>query len=65
MKHEGKGRLRYLRNALHLSWVDVRTRYRKSVLGPLWLTLGNTIAIVGFSAVWAQLLRVERAVFVP
>ncbi|WP_244193760.1 ABC transporter permease [Bordetella genomosp. 12] len=54
-----------MRNALHLSWVDVRTRYRKSVLGPLWLTLGNTIAIVGFSAVWAQLLRVDRAVFVP
>lgn len=65
MKRDGVGCLRYVRNALYLSWVDVRTRYRKSVLGPLWLTLGNTIAIVGFSAVWAQLLRVDRAVFVP
>ncbi len=65
MKQEGTGCLRYMRNALHLSWVDVRTRYRKSVLGPLWLTLGNTVAIVGFSAVWAQLLRVDRSVFVP
>lgn len=57
--------LRYARNALYLSWVDVKTRYRKSVLGPLWLTLGNVVAIVGFGAVWAQLLNLPRSVFVP
>ncbi|CAJ50697.1 ABC transporter permease [Bordetella avium] len=57
--------LRYMCNALRLSVSDVRTRYRKSVLGPLWLTLGNAVAIFGFSAVWAELLGEKRNVFIP
>ena len=54
-----------LKNAIYLAWNDVKARYRKSVLGPLWQTLGNLIAVVGFSFVWASLLEQDLRTFVP
>jgi ABC-type polysaccharide/polyol phosphate export permease len=35
------------------------------VLGPLWQTLGNLIAVIGFSFVWASLLEQDLRTFVP
>jgi ABC-type polysaccharide/polyol phosphate export permease len=54
-----------LKNAIYLAWSDVKARYRKSVLGPLWQTLGNLIAVIGFSFVWASLLEQDLRTFVP
>lgn len=54
-----------LKNAVYLAWNDVKARYRKSVLGPLWQTLGNLIAVIGFSFVWASLLEQDLRTFVP
>ena len=52
-------------NALYLAWADTRARYRKSVLGPLWLTLGNLIGVLGLSLVWGALLKEDMSSFVP
>ncbi len=38
-----------LHNAAYLGGSDTRARYKKSVLGPLWLTVGNLICVVGLS----------------
>jgi len=54
-----------LKNAIYLSWNDVKARYRKSVLGPMWQTLGNLIAVIGFSVVWSSLLEQDLRTFVP
>ena len=44
---------------------DLRARYRRSVLGPLWMTLGTAAGTLGLGLVWSQLLHIERRVFVP
>ncbi len=54
-----------LKNALYLSWADTKARYKKSVLGPLWLTFGNLVGVLGLSLVWAQLLKEDMHSFVP
>ena len=48
-----------------LGWQDIRQRYRRSVLGPLWLTLsmGALVSALGF--LYGMLFKVEVAVFVP
>jgi lipopolysaccharide transport system permease protein len=44
---------------------DLRARYRRSVLGPFWMTLGTAAGTVGLGLVWSELLRMDRATFVP
>lgn len=44
---------------------DLRARYRRSVLGPLWLTLGTAAGTLGLGLVWSELLGMDRAIFVP
>jgi lipopolysaccharide transport system permease protein len=44
---------------------DLRARYRRSVLGPFWMTLGTAAGTVGLGLVWSELLRMDRASFVP
>ena len=48
-----------------LGWQDIRQRYRRSVLGPLWLTLsmGALVSALGF--LYGMLFKVEVAIFVP
>jgi ABC-type polysaccharide/polyol phosphate export permease len=44
---------------------DLRARYRRSVLGPFWITLGTAAGTVGLGLVWSELLKMDQAVFVP
>lgn len=44
---------------------DLRARYRRSVLGPFWMTLGTAAGTLGLGLVWSELLRMDRAGFVP
>jgi ABC-type polysaccharide/polyol phosphate export permease len=44
---------------------DLRARYRRSVLGPFWITLGTAAGTVGLGLVWSELLHMDRAAFVP
>jgi ABC-type polysaccharide/polyol phosphate export permease len=50
---------------LYLAWTDIRARYRRSVLGPFWITLGTAIGVVGLGYLWSTLLRIDRATFIP
>ena len=52
-------------NAMYLAWSDTRARYKKSVLGPLWLTLGNLVGVLGLGVVWATLLKEDFRSFIP
>ena len=44
---------------------DVRARYKRSVLGPLWLTLGTAIGSMGLGLLWSELMKVPASQFVP
>lgn len=54
-----------VKNALHLAWMDVKARYKKSILGPFWMTFGNLIAVVGLGIVWSSLLGEDPKTFIP
>ncbi|WP_168364947.1 ABC transporter permease [Dickeya zeae] len=54
-----------LNNALYLAWADTKARYKKSVLGPLWLTLGSMVGVLGLALVWGTLLEENMNSFVP
>jgi len=49
----------------HLAYSDTKARYKRSMLGPLWLTLGAAIGVVGLGLVWSQLLNQRRDQLIP
>lgn len=49
----------------HLGWQDIRQRYRRSVLGPLWITISMGIMAVGLGLLYAQLLGMQVSTFLP
>lgn len=51
--------------ALYIASSDTKTRYRRSVLGPLWLVLGTLIGVGGLGIVWSTLFEVDRGTFIP
>ncbi len=57
--------LRQSRLAFHFALSDTRARYRRSVLGPFWLALGTAVGVVGMGLLWSELLKVDRATFIP
>lgn len=48
-----------------LGWNDVRQRYRRSVIGPLWITLSMGVMIVSMGVVYGSLLHQDRTTFLP
>lgn len=57
--------LRHLPLIFHMAYSDTKARYKRSMLGPLWLTLGAAVGIVGLGLVWSQLLHQERSELIP
>jgi len=50
---------------IRLGWNDVLQRYRRSVLGPLWLTASTSILVVALGFLYAKLFRAPVAEFMP
>ena len=48
-----------------LGWNDIRLRYRRSVLGPFWLTLSMAIFIVTLGLIYSRLFHAELSSFLP
>lgn len=64
--------LRDMRDALatwplwgRLGWRDVVVRYRRSILGPFWLTLSMTVMIASMGYVYGQLFGTDLQVYMP
>ncbi len=49
----------------YMAWSDVRARYKRSVLGPIWITIGTAIGVVGLGFIWSELFKRDRADFIP
>jgi ABC-type polysaccharide/polyol phosphate export permease len=48
-----------------LGWQDIKQRYRRSVLGPFWLTISTAIMVAALGFLYASLLGQEVAEFIP
>jgi ABC-type polysaccharide/polyol phosphate export permease len=57
--------LRRRRSWSYLAVENVKNRYRRTVLGPWWLTLQMVILVVGISVVFGHLLNTDLRSFVP
>ncbi|MCB8883460.1 ABC transporter permease [Acidisoma cellulosilytica] len=53
------------RLALMLSWLDIRLRYRGSVLGPFWLTLSTAVMVGALGFVYAYLFKTPIHTYLP
>ncbi|MGH3761776.1 galactan export ABC transporter permease subunit Wzm/RfbD [Actinophytocola sp.] len=49
----------------HLGWQDIKQRYRRSVIGPLWITLSMAITAVGLGLLYSQLFGAQISTFLP
>ena len=50
---------------LHLGWVEVKQRYRRSVIGPWWISLSMLIFIVMMGIVFSRLFKQSLNEYVP
>ncbi|HEY0638158.1 MAG TPA: ABC transporter permease [Pseudonocardiaceae bacterium] len=49
----------------HLGWQDIRQRYRRSVLGPLWITISMAVTAVALGLLYSQLFGQPIQTFLP
>lgn len=50
---------------LYFAWSDIKARYARSILGPLWLVLTTAIGVAGLGYIWSILFNMDRATFIP
>lgn len=48
-----------------LGWNDILQRYRRSLLGPLWLTASMAIMVVSLGLVYSKIFKMELHDFIP
>lgn len=55
----------YRRLAASLAWIDIKLRYRGSVLGPFWLTLSTAVMVAAMGLIYATLFHMTLRVYLP
>ncbi|ORI12849.1 sugar ABC transporter permease [Rhodococcus sp. 1163] len=50
---------------LHLGWQDIKQRYRRSVIGPFWITIATGVQAVAMGLLYSVLLDVDLKTFLP
>ncbi|AUH67349.1 MULTISPECIES: galactan export ABC transporter permease subunit Wzm/RfbD [Gordonia] len=50
---------------LHLGWTDIKQRYKRSVLGPLWITVATGVTAVAMGILYGELFHQDIKVFLP
>lgn len=48
-----------------LGWNDIRLRYRRSVLGPFWITLSMAIFIALLGVIYSNIFKMEIRTYLP
>jgi homopolymeric O-antigen transport system permease protein len=49
----------------HLGWQDIKQRYRRSVLGPFWITISQGVLALGLGILYAVLFKLDIETFLP
>jgi lipopolysaccharide transport system permease protein len=63
--HELMGALRWRDTWAYCGWQDIRLRYRRSFLGPWWLTASTAVTIAVLGLLWSQIFQLEIATYLP
>jgi ABC-2 type transport system permease protein len=50
---------------LQLGWQDIKQRYRRSVLGPFWITIATGATAVAMGLLYSKLFKLELAEHLP
>ena len=50
---------------LHLGWQDIKQRYRRSVLGPFWITIATGTTAVAMGGLYSKLFHLQLSVHLP
>lgn len=48
-----------------LAWLDIRQRYRRSAIGPFWITISMGAMVAGLGYLYASLFRQRADVYLP
>jgi len=48
-----------------LGWTDIRLRYRRSVLGPFWITISMTVLIVVLGLIYSKIFKTDIRTYLP
>jgi ABC-type polysaccharide/polyol phosphate export permease len=48
-----------------LGWNDIRLRYRRSVLGPFWITISMAVLIVVLGLIYSQIFHTDIRTYLP
>jgi lipopolysaccharide transport system permease protein len=59
------GGMQRWRLALALARLDIRNRYRGSVLGPFWLTASTAVMVVGIGLLYSTLFKMSLREYLP
>lgn len=49
----------------HLGWQDIKQRYRRSVIGPFWITISQAVISLGLGILYATLWNNPISTFLP
>ncbi len=49
----------------YLAWNDIRFRYRRSVIGPWWITISMLISVVAIGVVYSRVLHQPLKTYLP
>jgi ABC-2 type transport system permease protein len=49
----------------HLGWQDVKQRYRRSTIGPLWITISMAVTAAALGGLYSQLFNQPIGTFMP
>ncbi|MBX8996086.1 ABC transporter permease [Corynebacterium testudinoris] len=50
---------------LQLGWQDIKQRYRRSTLGPLWITIATGVMALALGLLYSMLFQLSLAEFLP
>jgi lipopolysaccharide transport system permease protein len=56
---------RLWRLAVALGWLDIRLRYRGSMLGPFWLTISTGIMVAALGVLYSTLFKMDLKSYLP
>ena len=48
-----------------LGWNDIRQRYRRSVLGPFWITISMAVFITLLGVIYSHIFKIELKTYLP
>ncbi len=60
-----RGGFALYRLAVKLGWLDIKLRYRGSVLGPFWLTMSTAVMVLSMGVLYAELFHMDVKQYLP